>query len=114
VIHFDLAKKMNEPMTDERIGENPLGCFPYVIGVASFIPLIGVPIGLIVIIWGIVKRKVGGLILATVGVCGILFTLILCGMYYKGGRTHDHAEVQIAIFHDRQKDIAHITNCSRL
>lgn len=78
---------MNEPVTDDRFGgeQEPLGCFPYVIGGASFIPLLGVPIGLIVIIWGIVKRKAGGLKLALVGTCGILFTFILYGtLFYKG------------------------------
>lgn len=88
---------MNQPNPQEQ----PLGCFPYVIGGVSFIPLLGVPLGIIVVIWGIVKRKSGGLKLAALGACGILFTFILYGtLFYKGfveeGGVYDDLKGQMA------------------
>ena len=48
-----------------------LGVFPYVVGGISYIPLIGVPIGIITIIYGLITRKRGGKILALIGAGGI-------------------------------------------
>jgi len=53
--------------------------FPYVIGGLSFIPLMGVPFGIIAILWGLLTKKRGGKRLALIGAAGICFTIILFG-----------------------------------
>ena len=47
-----------------------LGCFPFVIGGLSFVPLVGVLFGLAAIVWGLIARKRGGGKLALVGAAG--------------------------------------------
>jgi hypothetical protein len=65
-----------------------VGCLAYVIGGASFIPLIGIIFGVVAIIWGLL-RKVKSLVLLGIG--GILFSVILYGalfyfgFYHRGG-----------------------------
>jgi hypothetical protein len=54
--------------------KKPAGCLAYVIGGMSFIPLIGVLFGLVAIIWGFAIKHTK---LKIVGLCGILFTIIL-------------------------------------
>ncbi len=72
---------MNENLTEQE----KIGCLPYVISGLSFIPLLGVLFGLIVIVWGIIKRKVGGWKLVIIGTLGILLTVVLYGtLFYKG------------------------------
>jgi hypothetical protein len=62
-----------------------LGCLPYVMGGASFIPVLGVPLGIVSIVYGLIKRKEGGLPLAFLGVGGIVLTVVLYGtLFYKG------------------------------
>jgi hypothetical protein len=34
-----------------------LGAFPYVISGLSFIPLVGIPFGIVALIWGITTKK---------------------------------------------------------
>jgi hypothetical protein len=66
-------------LPDER---KPLGCVPYAIGGASFIPLVGVVFGVIAIIWGIARRAWPLIVL---GACGILFTVVIYGaLFYFG------------------------------
>ncbi len=62
-----------------------IGCLPYVAGGASFIPLLGVPFGIVAIVIGVIKRKVGGWKLIVMGSLGILFTVGLYGtLFYQG------------------------------
>lgn len=84
-----------------RNEKEKLGCAPYAIGGASFIPLLGVPLGLVAIVWGLVKIKAGGVKLAIIGACGILFTIALYGtLFYKGfveeGGIYDDLKGQMA------------------
>lgn len=74
----------------EENHQKKLGVFPFVIGGMSFIPLIGVGLGVIAIIWGLVTRKAGGKTLAIVGACGILFTIVLySALFYFGAVKRD-------------------------
>jgi hypothetical protein len=62
-----------------------LGACPYVIGGLSYIPLLGVPFGLLAVIWGLVTYKRGGKALAVIGAGGIAFTVVLCAaLFYFG------------------------------
>jgi len=77
----------------------PLGCLPYAIGGASFIPLVGVVFGLIAIAWGIARRAWQLIVL---GACGILFTVVIYGaLFYFGfffrGGMFDHLRSQLAV-----------------
>lgn len=68
-------------MTEEK----SIGRFPFVLGGISFIPLIGVPFGIIVAIWGMAKWKAGGKKLTFIGLGGIAFTIVLYGsLFYFG------------------------------
>ncbi len=68
-------------MTEEK----KIGRFPFVLGGISFIPLIGVPFGIIVAIWGMVKWNHGGKKLTFIGLGGIAFTVVLYGaLFYFG------------------------------
>ena len=79
--------------------QKPLGCIPYAIGGASFIPLVGVLFGIIAIIWGIARRARS---LVVLGSCGILFTIIAYGalfyfgMFQRGG-IYDKLRSQLAV-----------------
>ena len=65
--------------------EKKLGAFPFVIGGISYIPLLGVPFGLVAIIWGLITKKTGGKKLAIIGGGGILFTIVLySALFYFG------------------------------
>ena len=62
-----------------------IGCLPYAAGGASFIPFLGVPFGIVAIVIGVIKRKVGGWTLIVMGSLGILFTVGLYGtLFYQG------------------------------
>lgn len=57
----------------------------YAFGVASFIPLMGVIVGIIAIAVGLSSNKKGGRTLALIGGCGIAFTVIVYGsLFYFG------------------------------
>jgi hypothetical protein len=78
-----------------------LGFLPYVFGGISFIPLCGVPFGIVSIIWGLLSKKRGGKTLAVVGSLGIAFTVILySSLFYFGfvqrGGVYDSLRVQMA------------------
>ncbi|MCG8337936.1 MAG: type II secretion system protein G [Proteobacteria bacterium] len=73
---------MNE-ITNQEVEK--IGCLPYVLGALSFIPMVGVIFGIIVIVLGVTKRRIGGIKLILIGVLGILFTVGLYGkLYYEG------------------------------
>lgn len=61
-----------------------LGPFPYVVSCFSFIPLLGVLIGLLSIVYGATKWNRGGGWLVAIGSAGIGFTILLYGglFYY--------------------------------
>jgi hypothetical protein len=79
--------------------QKPLGCVPYAIGGASFVPLVGVLFGIIAIIWGVARRARSLIVL---GSCGILFTIIAYGvlfyfgMFQRGG-IYDKLRSQLAV-----------------
>jgi hypothetical protein len=56
-----------------------LGALPFVIAGLSFIPLVGVPFGVVAIVWSIATGKVRRLTLGLIGAGGILFTVVLYG-----------------------------------
>jgi hypothetical protein len=70
--------------------ENPelkdrLGVAPFVLSGLSFIPLVGAPLGIICVLWGLVTKKSGGRKLAGIGAAGIAFTVALFGaLFYFG------------------------------
>ena len=87
----------------------PLGCLPYAIGGASFIPVFGVVFGIIAIIWGIARRAWQLIIL---GACGILFTLVVYGAlfyfgWYQRGGVYDDLRAKLAVpmLNDAVKEI---------
>jgi hypothetical protein len=62
-----------------------LGAFPFVLGGLSFIPLIGVPFGIVAVVWGLFTKRTGGNKLAVVGVLRICFTVVVYGsLFYFG------------------------------
>jgi hypothetical protein len=66
-----------------------LGAFPFVIGGVSFVPLIGVPFGIVAVLWGLVTKKTGGKKLAFVGASGIAVTCLIYGsLFYFGFVQH--------------------------
>jgi hypothetical protein len=84
-------------------GERPhkIGVGAFVVGGLSFIPLVGVPFGIAAIVWGIVSRKTGRLIVALCGAGGIAFTVVLyAGLFYFGfvqqGGIYDRLRGQLA------------------
>jgi len=67
-------------MRDDRLSR-----FPYIVGGLSFIPLIGIFFGIIVILWGLIKIRQGGWKLILIGILGISLTVIIYGtLFYKG------------------------------
>lgn len=87
--------------TASHTATNKLGAPAYFVGGMSFFPLIGIPFGLVAIVWGLVTRKRGGKLLALAGVTGIVFTVVLYGaLFYFGfihrGGPYDALRVQLA------------------
>ena len=73
----------------------------YAFGAASFIPLLGVVIGIIAIVLGLSSRKFGGRLLALLGAGGIAFSVVLYGsLFYFGfvqrGGIYDGLRAQMA------------------
>lgn len=73
----------------------------YAFGAASFIPLLGVVVGIIAIVIGMSSKKAGGRLLALLGLCGIAFTFIVYGsLFYFGfvqrGGIYDGLRTQMA------------------
>ncbi len=97
-------KKESDIETDEQPSpkskdEKKLGLLPYVLGFSSFIPGYGVPLGIIAIVWGISKKKQGGNRIVILGICGIVFTIIVFStMFYIGfvqkGGFFNNAKIQ--------------------
>ena len=87
----------------------PLGCLPYAIGGASFIPLVGVVFGLIAIVWGITRRAWQ---LVALGACGILFTIVIYsalfyfGYFHRGGMFDElRSRLAVTMLNDCVKEI---------
>jgi hypothetical protein len=66
----------------------------------SYFPLIGVPFGVVVIIWGLVTHKRGGKNLAVIGTGGIVVTVVLPVLFYfwfvQRGGVYDKLRTQAA------------------
>ena len=76
---------MNDQTPPPLPQNQTLGCAPYAIGGASFIPLLGVPLGIVAIIWGLLRLKQGGWKVAILGALGISLTVALYGtLFYLG------------------------------
>ncbi len=69
-------------MTDQK---ESLGAFPFVIAGLSFIPLIGIPFGILAIVWGLVTDRLRGKMLALIGAAGVCFSIILYGSFFYFG-----------------------------
>jgi hypothetical protein len=89
--------------------QKPLGCLPYAIGGASFIPLFGVLFGLVAIVWGVARRTWQLIVL---GAFGIVFTIVIYGaLFYFGifhrGGIYDKLRSQLAVslLNDAVKEI---------
>jgi hypothetical protein len=90
-------------METKPMGETneKLGGFPFAIGGLSFIPLVGVPFGIVALIWGITTKKLGGKKLALIGSLGIIFTVVIYGsLFYFGfakrGGVYDDLRTKLA------------------
>jgi len=73
----------------------------YILGGISFIPLLGVPFGIAAAIWGMVKWKEGGKVVASMGIGGIAFTIVLySALFYFGfvqrGGVYDELRAKMA------------------
>jgi hypothetical protein len=73
----------------------------YAFGCASFVPLLGIFIGVIAIAIGLTSRKKGGKVLALMGAGGIAFSVLLYGsLFYFGfvqrGGVYDGLRAQMA------------------
>lgn len=78
-----------------------LGIFPYIISGLAYIPLFGIPFGITAIIWGLVKKKIGGMRLVFIGSGGLIVTAALYGsLFYFGfverGGIYDKLRVDLA------------------
>jgi hypothetical protein len=69
---------MKEAISDINPGKSPTW-FHYTMGVLAFIPILGVLVGLVLIIWGFHNRRTGGLRILSLGIAGICFTVLLLG-----------------------------------
>src|SRR3954467_5939142 len=79
----------------------PLGALPFVLAGLSFLPLLGVPFGLVAIILGLLKIQQGGWKVVIIGCSGIAFTVVLYGaLFYFGfvqrGGIYDDLRTQMA------------------
>jgi hypothetical protein len=81
--------------------DEKLEFLPYVFGGMSFMPLCGVPFGIVAILWGLLSKKRGGKVLAIIGALGVGFTVaIYSSLFYFGfiqrGGVYDSLRIQIA------------------
>lgn len=87
--------------TKEENKKNKLGILPYIVAGLSYVPLMGVPFGIIAILWGIFSRKSDSTRLILIGIGGISFTTILySALFYFGfvqrGGIYDEARLKLA------------------
>jgi len=90
-----------ETMSELQQNHDKFGVLPFIFGGLSFIPLCGVPFGLIAVVWGLLSNKRGSKILAMIGALGIATTVALYGgLYYFGfiqrGGIYDSLRVRLA------------------
>jgi hypothetical protein len=90
--------------------EKKITVLEYIVGVGSFIPFLGAILGVVSIILGAIKFKVGGWKLIALGVCGIFLTVALAGglMYWaqKGAFSKNPMFVELARKNLRQDVLA--------
>jgi hypothetical protein len=65
-----------------KASEKQITVLEYVIGFASFIPVLGVLLGLVSVVLGSLRFKVGGWKLILLGVGGIFFTVVFYGVLF--------------------------------
>jgi hypothetical protein len=63
--------------------QKKLSWFHYVVAFLSFVPLLGVLIGLVCMVFGITRRKQGGLVMTAIGAAGITVTFSIYGYLFK-------------------------------
>ena len=88
--------------------ESKVTVVEYVLGFCSFIPLLGVLLGILSIVFGAIKFKSGGWKVVLLGVGGILFTIVLYGTLFLvafGGKNNMMTEMQ------RQMAQANLRQC---
>ena len=78
-----------------------LGKFPYIVASLSFIPMLGVPLGVVCLVFGLLTKKQGGKKVALIGTAGILVSVGIYGsLYYfsaiKRGGTYDELRTKLA------------------
>jgi hypothetical protein len=88
-------------MSGIQQNKNKWRALPYVLGGFSFMPLCGVPFGIITILWGLLSWKRGGKILVLLGTLGISLTIAIYGsLFYFGfiqrGGIYDSLRVRLA------------------
>jgi hypothetical protein len=76
VFFFIAYKFLNYKKKHEILGEK-VSAFHYVIATLSFIPLIGILLGIIATVFGFFTKKKGGGIVAVIGISGIVFMFFL-------------------------------------
>src|SRR5258708_37356009 len=100
---MDQADQQIPPVISQPLPQNPAPVpssqhksltLAYVLGGMSFIPLLGVPLGLIAIVIGLIKKTKGP---ALLGLGGIVFSMLLYGsLFYFGfvAKTGPYAELR--------------------
>jgi hypothetical protein len=78
-----------------------LGSLPFAVGGASFIPLLGIPLGIVAVVWGLLTKRKGRIVLILLGTGGILFSVLLyASLFYFGfvrrGGVYDHLRAELA------------------
>jgi len=67
--------------------QKQIGTGSYILAAASFIPLVGVPFGLVSIVLGWLRRSSGGLRLVAIGAAGIGLSVVLYGSLFVAQKT---------------------------
>jgi len=90
---------MSDDSQPDNNSSSSVGWIPYVLAGISFIPCLGVPFGIVAIIWGIIKKA---WVVVLLGSLGIAFTVVLygalfyLGMYQRGG-PYDQLRAKMAV-----------------
>jgi hypothetical protein len=72
-------------MTIESVKKPSINPLAFILAGLSFIPLFGVLLGIVCIVWGVISKRKYSKIVALVGLAGVLFTVLLYGgLFYFG------------------------------
>src|SRR6185436_5933042 len=84
------------PSSAATTGVEPerLGAGAYVVGGLSLVPFLGLPFGVVAIIWGLETTKADGKRLAAIGTGGMIFSFAILAVWFYGavlqrGGTYD-------------------------